>query len=106
VLGAPSNLIGLDQIPAVLNKVIARTPPGPDREALVRVADFANFAARNLNVSKKVLTTVGQPIQIKSTLLHGRKTPLNTFAVVVAVTVSLMFVAVLLAAGAVAAERE
>ncbi len=105
-LGAPSNLIGLEQIPAVLNRVIARTPPGADREALIRVADFANFAARNLTVSKKVLTTVGQPIQIKSTLLHGRRTPLNTFAVVVAVTVSLMFVAVLLAAGAVAAERE
>jgi ABC-type transport system involved in multi-copper enzyme maturation permease subunit len=106
VLGAPAKLIGLEQIPAVLNRMIARTPPGADREALVRVADFADFAAQNLTLSKKVLTTVGQPIQIKSTLLHGRRTPLNTFAVVVAVTVSLMFVAVLLAAGAVAAERE
>jgi ABC-2 type transport system permease protein len=106
VLGAPENLIGLEQIPAVLHRVIARTAPGPDREALLRVADFADFAAQNLTLSKKVLTTVGQPIRIKSTLLHGRRTPLNTFAVVVAVTVSLMFVAVLLAAGAVAAERE
>lgn len=106
VLGAPSNLIGLGQIPAVLNRVIARTPPGPDRDALIRVADFVDFAAQNLTLSKKVLTTVGQPIRIRSTLLHGRRTPLNTFAVVVAVTISLMFVAVLLAAGAVAAERE
>jgi ABC-2 type transport system permease protein len=106
VLGAPENLIGLEQIPAVLKRVIDRTPPGPDREALVRVADFADFAAQNLTVSKRVLTAVGQPIRIHSTLLHGRRTPLNTFAVVVAVTVSLMFVAVLLAAGAVAAERE
>lgn len=105
-LGAPANLIGLEQIPAVLQRVIARTPPGAERDALVRVADFATFAAQNLTVSKKVLTTVGQPISISTTLLHGRRTPLNTFAVVVAVTISLMFVAVLLAAGAVAAERE
>ena len=53
-----------------------------------------------------MLSTVGQPIAVKSTLLHGRRTPLNTFAVVVAVTVSLMFVCVLLAAGGVALERE
>jgi ABC-type transport system involved in cytochrome c biogenesis permease component len=43
---------------------------------------------------------------VKSTLLHGRRTPLNTFAVVVAVSVSLMFIGVLLAAGGVALERE
>src|SRR5207245_7158907 len=36
----------------------------------------------------------------------GRRTPLDTFAVVVAVTLSLMFVAILLAAGMLALERE
>src|SRR5258708_5037089 len=49
---------------------------------------------------------MGQPIQIKSTLIQGRRTPLNTFAVVVAVSVSLMFICVLLASGGVALERE
>jgi ABC-2 type transport system permease protein len=106
VLGAPSNLIGLSQIPGTLHAVIARQPPGPDRVALERVASFAAFAAQNLTLSKNVLSTVGQPIQVHSTLLHGRRTPLNTFAVVVAVSVSLMFVCVLLAAGGVALERE
>lgn len=53
-----------------------------------------------------MLATVGQPIRVRSTLLHGRRTPLNTFAVVVAVSISLMFVGVLLAAGGVALERE
>ncbi len=53
-----------------------------------------------------MLSTIGQPIQVKSTLVQGRRTPLNTFAVVVAVSVSLMFVCVLLAAGGVALERE
>jgi ABC-2 type transport system permease protein len=106
VLGAPSNLIGLSQIPPTLHAIIARTPPGRDRVALEQVASFAEFAAQNLTISKNVLSTVGQPIQVRNTLLHGRRTPLNTFAVVVAVTVSLMFVCVLLAAGGVALERE
>jgi ABC-type multidrug transport system permease subunit len=106
VLGAPANLIGLNEIPSLLSAVIARQRPGPDRAALERVAGFADFAAQNLSVSKKVLTTVGQPIRVRSTLLHGARTPLNTFAVVVAVSVSLMFIGVLLAAGGVALERE
>jgi ABC-type transport system involved in cytochrome c biogenesis permease component len=106
VLGAPRELIGLRQIPALLDRLIARSPPGSQRSALQRIATFADFAAQNLDLSKKVLTTVGQPIEIHSTLLHGRRTPLDTFAVVAAVTISLMFLGVLLAAGGVALERE
>ena len=101
-----SNLIGLGQIPAQLHGVIAHTPPGRDREALQRIEAFASFAAQNLTLAKNVLSTIGQPMQVKTTLLHGRRTPLNTFAVVVAVSVSLMFVCVLLASGGVALERE
>ncbi len=106
LLGAPPNIVGLQQIPGLLGRVVAHQPPGPDRAALERIATFARFAAENLSLSKTVLTTVSQPIRVKSVLLHGRLTPLNTFAVVVAVSVSLMFVCVLLAAGSVALERE
>jgi hypothetical protein len=106
VLGAPPNLIGLGQIPPALDRIVADLPPGAQRRQLERIASFANFAAQNLSLSKNVLQTVSQPIQVKSTLLHGRKTPLNTFAVVVAVSVSLMFIGMLLAAGGVALERE
>jgi len=106
VLGAPPNLIGLSQIPPALKQILAHEPPGPQRKQLERISSFANFAAQNLSLSKNVLSTVSQPIQVKSTLLHGRRTPLNTYAVVVAVTVSLMFIGVLLAAGGVALERE
>ena len=105
-LGAPENLIGLSQIPSSLRTIIARLPPGHVRVELERIETFAGFAAENLSLSKRVLSTIGQPIEVKSTLLHGRRTPLNTFAVVVAVSVSLMFVCVLLAAGGVALERE
>jgi ABC-2 type transport system permease protein len=106
VLGAPPNLIGLSQIPPLLHRIVARQPHGPDRAALQRMLSFATFAAQNLALSKTVLATVSQPIAVRSRLLHGRRTPLNTFAVVVAVSVSLMFVCVLLAAGGVALERE
>jgi ABC-2 type transport system permease protein len=106
VLGAPTNLIGLSRIPPLLHGILAHEPPGPDRAALARVSAFADFAAQNLRLSKNVLSTVGQPIRVRSVLLHGRRTPLDTFAVVVAVTVSLMFVCMLLAAGGVALERE
>jgi ABC-type multidrug transport system permease subunit len=105
LLGAP-DLIGLGQIPGKLAGVIARTPPGADRAALEQIASFARFASQNLGLAKNVLSTIGQPIQVKTTLISGRRTPLNTFAVVVAVSVSLMFVCVLLASGGVALERE
>jgi ABC-type multidrug transport system permease subunit len=99
-------LLGLEQVPATLRGVIARTPPGHDRQQLERVRELASFAAQNLNISKDVLATVGQPVQVNATTVHGRRTPLDTFAVVVAVSISLMFVCVLLAAGGVALERE
>jgi ABC-type Na+ efflux pump permease subunit len=105
-IGAPENLIGLDQIPPTLGGIIARQPRGRDRTELERIDAFAGFAAQNLSLSRNVLATIAQPIRVRSVLLHGRRTPLNTFAVVVAVSVSLMFVCVLLAAGGVALERE
>jgi ABC-2 type transport system permease protein len=106
VLGAPPNLIGLSATPAALRSILAREPQGPQRTQLERIESLAGFAAQNLSQSSKLLATVSQPIKVKSTLLHGRRTPLNTFAVVVAVSVSEMFVCVLLAAGGVALERE
>jgi len=105
-LGAGEHLIGLERIPATLHALIAREPPGSTRVQLEDVAAFASFAADNLVLAKQVLATVSQPIHVHSVLLHGRRTPLDAFAVVVAVSVSLMFVCVLLAAGSLALERE
>jgi ABC-type multidrug transport system permease subunit len=106
-LGASGNLVGLNQIPALLARVISHQPRGSaDRAALERVAAFADFAAANLSVSKSVLASVGQPISVRTAVLHGRRTPLDTFAVVVAVAISEMFVCLLLAAGGLALERE
>jgi hypothetical protein len=105
-IGAPEDLIGLEQIPSTLDRVIERQPRGGERFQLERIDAFAGFAAENLSLAKRVLSTISQPIRVKSTLLHGRRTPLNTFAVVAAVSLSLMFTCVLLAGGGVALERE
>jgi hypothetical protein len=106
VLGSSQDIIGLGHIAPALKDIAGRQPPGADRATLVRVAGFAAFAARNLGIAKNVLTTVSQPIAVKSMLLHGKRTPLDTYAVVVAVSISLMFICVLLAAGGIALERE
>lgn len=106
VLGSSQDVIGLSHTAPALEAVAARTSNGSDRRTLVRVAGFAAFAARNLGLAKDVLTTVSQPIAVRSALVRGRRTPLDTYAVVVAASISLMFVCVLLAAGGVALERE
>jgi ABC-2 type transport system permease protein len=67
---------------------------------------LSGFAAQNLGLASRVLATIGQPIRVNSVLLHGRRTPLDDFAVVVAVSLSMMLLCVLLAAGGVALERE
>ena len=105
-LGAPSDLIGLREIPASLQGIIAKLPPGAERAKLERINTFATFAAENLAASRTVLSTIGEPIQVDTRLVNGRRTPLDTFAVVVAVSISLMFVCVLQAAGGLALERE
>jgi ABC-type multidrug transport system permease subunit len=106
VLGSDQHIVGLRHIAPALEGVAARTAAHGDRATLTRIAGFAAFAARNLGLAKDVLTTVSQPIAVRSELLHGRRTPLDSYAVVVAVSISLMFICVLLAAGGVALERE
>lgn len=105
-LGVGQEIVGLSHIAPTLEGVASRTHAGADRTTLKKIAGFAAFAAGNLGIAKNVLTTVSQPIAVKSTLLHGRRTPLDTYAVVVAVSISLMLLSVLLAAGGVALERE
>ena len=53
-----------------------------------------------------MLSTVTEPVSVERTILSGRRTPLDAFAIAVAVTMSLMFVCVLLASGLLALERE
>jgi ABC-type multidrug transport system permease subunit len=100
-------ILGLKATKAIIAAAAAGLPPGSaSRAGLDRVANFASLAVDNLDLGKQALATLSQPITVKRTLLRGRRTPLDAFAVATAVTVSLMFLCVLLAAGVLALERE
>ena len=107
ILGRTFDVLGLRRTRQVLEQTIRQLPANsPDRRALQRVSQFAQLAIDNLDLSDEVLSTVGSPIEVKRTVLRGSPTPLDSFAVAISVTVSLMFVTVLLAGGMLALERE
>jgi ABC-2 type transport system permease protein len=101
------DILGLERSRALIDAAAARLPRGaPARIALEQVSRFARLAAQNLDVSKPILATINSPVRVRQTVIDGARTPLDTFAVAVAVAVSLMFVTLLLAAGLLALERE
>ena len=107
VFGRDFDIAGLKKSKALVDSVLTRTPEGsPDREALQRVSRFAQLAIDNLDLSDTVLSSLATPVKVKQTIVEGRRTPLDAFAVTVAVTMSLMLVCVLLAAGMLGLERE
>jgi ABC-2 type transport system permease protein len=106
LFGSTQRLVGLSNLGPQLQRLAAQQSSPAARAQLQRLAHFASFASTSLGLSKNVLGTVSEPILVKRKLLHARRTPLDAFAVVVAVSTSLMFFAVLLAAGALALERE
>jgi ABC-type transport system involved in cytochrome c biogenesis permease component len=107
VLGQRFDVLGLKRSEALLQDALRRLPPGsPEARGVRRVAEFARVAIENLALSGAVLDSVGQPIALRRTVLSGQSTALSAFAIAVSVTISLMFVTVLLAAGLLALERE
>lgn len=107
VLGRSFDVLGLRNTRTILQGALATLPPdAPERVALQRVERFAQLAIDNLGLSGPVLTSVGSPLRVKQTVVEGKRTSLDAYAVAIAVTVSLMFVTVLVAAGMLALERE
>jgi ABC-type transport system involved in cytochrome c biogenesis permease component len=105
--GRHFDVLGLAKAEAILRVTLKQIPQGSAANAQVAaVQRFAKIARDNLDLSDNVLKTVGEPIVVDQHVLRGGKTPLDAFAVAVAVTVSLMFVTLLLAAGTLALERE
>ena len=101
------DLLGLRNAKRILDATVRSLPPDSDqRKALERVASFSGLALDGLGLARGGLTAVSQPVQVQRTVVGGKRTPLDTFAVAVAVAISLMFVCVLLAAGMLALERE
>jgi ABC-2 type transport system permease protein len=107
LFGSHFNVLGLEKAEAIVRAAQASLPANaPEREQLAQVATFAKLARDNLKLSGGVLQSVGTPIKVQQTIVKGGHTPLDSFAVAIAVTVSLMFVTLLLASGVLALERE
>jgi len=107
VLGSDVDILGLRNAHAITSGAIAALPPrSPLRTSLGQVARFGQIAIDNLGRSRDVLRSVGQPVRVRQTIVGGRRTPLDTFAAAISVTVSLMFLTLLLASGLLALERE
>src|SRR3954463_6898281 len=105
--GRDFDVLGLAKAQAILSSVLKELPKNSSATPQISaVQQFAKVAHDNLDLSDNVLKTVGEPIVVDQHVLKGGKTPLDSFAVAVAVTVSLMFVTLLLASGTLALERE
>lgn len=104
VLGTHFPILGLRNSTSRIDAVLADHPTAANRRRLKPVSDFAHLALANSSRATAVLQTVQRPVEVDQTVLSGRRTPLDTVAV--AVAVSLMFVCVLLASGLLALERE
>jgi ABC-2 type transport system permease protein len=107
LFGQTLTILGLERSNTILRAQIAALKPGdPARGALEQVARFAGLAAENLNISEPILKSIGQPVRIRQTVIDGQPSSLEPYLVAVAVTLSVMFVGLLLAASALALERE
>jgi ABC-type transport system involved in multi-copper enzyme maturation permease subunit len=105
-LGQRFHLLGLRASRAIVSSAIAAMPRGsPLIGRLRQVTAFAALAIEGLSFAGPVLGTIGSPLSVDQVQLAGRTTPTDTYAVAIAVVVSLMFVALLLAAGMLALER-
>ena len=101
------DILGLRKSGAILDAVAAELPPGSAAaEALDRVIRFAGLARENLDFALPLLGAVAEPIAVEKVVVAGETSELDTFAIAVAATVTLMFVTVLLVAGSLALERE
>jgi ABC-type transport system involved in cytochrome c biogenesis permease component len=100
-------LLGLRTAKDILEATLRTLPAdSPARSGLEQVDTFADQALIGLDFATPALRAVSKPIVVDSTVLSGSRTPLDAFAVALAVAVSLLFVAVLLASGVLALERE
>jgi ABC-2 type transport system permease protein len=107
VLGRRFEILGLQEAEQIAVRALRKLPKGsPERDELERVRIFAGLAVRNVDLATPVLRSVGSPIAVKSSVLNGRKTPEEQYYVAVAMTLSALFVALMLSAGMLSLERE
>jgi len=107
LLGQDFDILGLQKTQTILNEVGSALPKdSPQAPLLAEVERFAKLAGDNLDDALPLLGAVAEPIKVQKDVVSGDIPSLDTFAIAVAVTVTLMFVTVLLVAGSLALERE
>lgn len=99
------DVLGLERTQQILT-AIKQDLNGPQRQVVDQVIQFAELAGDNLAFADELLGSVRQPIAVQKEVVSGDVPPLDTFAVSVAIAITLMFVTVLLVAGSLALERE
>jgi ABC-2 type transport system permease protein len=106
LLGQNVSLLGLRNSRTILQGAIASLPHSSSvGQSLKPVVAFANLAIAGLGFASPVLGSIGTPLTVDQTQLAGQTTPTDTYAVAIAVILSLMFVSLLLAAAMLALER-
>jgi ABC-2 type transport system permease protein len=105
ILGQTIDVLGLRKSEAVLKAIRADLPP-EQQQVVDEVIRFAQLARENLGFADDLLSSVAEPIAVDKEVVEGDVPPLDTFAISVAISVTLMFVTVLLVAGSLALERE
>jgi ABC-type transport system involved in cytochrome c biogenesis permease component len=107
LLGQTFNVLGLKNTQRILEALRPELPAGsPFAGALDRVIQFSRLARQNLNLANPLLSAIAHPIEVQKEVVSGSPPSLDSFAISVAATVTLMFVTVLLVAGSLALERE
>jgi ABC-type transport system involved in cytochrome c biogenesis permease component len=106
VLGGGIEILGLQASAHILEAIEPALEDGPLKTALGQVTNFAKEAGENLDIAGPLINRLAQPIAVKKVPVGGSSPPLETFAIAVAATFTLAFIAVLLVAGSLALERE
>src|SRR3954471_1290606 len=107
LLGQKFSVLGLQRTRDVVQQTLRRLPSGaPQRADLERVANFAQLAIDNLDLSKPVLASIGEPLHVKRTVVAGKHVSANAFYIALAASVTLMIIGLFLGGGMLALERE
>jgi ABC-type multidrug transport system permease subunit len=107
LLGQRFEVLGLERTRDVLQQTLRRLPrAAPERADLARVSNFAQLAIANLDLSKPVLASIGEPLHVKRTVVTGKHVSANAFYIALAAAVTLMIIGLFLGGGMLALERE
>ncbi len=98
-------VLGLERTQQILEQVRSEVSPR-QREVIDTVIRFTDLAGQNLGFADDLLGSFAEPITVNKQVVGGDVPPLDSFAISVAIAITLMFVTTLLVAGSLALERE